>query len=463
MTGGFLQLVAKNYDDLYLTITPQVTLFKVVYRRYTNFSIYDDDILIKSGGNFSSKTSIKLDNNADLLHKMYVVVELPQIKITKKKSTVDNNQKIEYQPAKFAWVKDLGIKLIKNISIKIDGQIIDSHSSELTHFINKIYRNNNQQRGYDIMIGNVPELYKYSEIQRLQNKLYIPLNFWFNKHAGNVLPLLCLLYSDVQLIIEMSSYSDVLKIEDTSYFTKIPKLKTKFYAQYIFLDEEERHRMAQSKLEYLIESYNYSGLKIYSGKNLFSKMDAQIISTNKEYMSNDILKGKQLTPVIKYDIYLNDPVKYLIWYVKITDKTTQQPLDMLDWNKFGYHVRDSSGNMIEFSTIFSSISIQMNDSNRENPKNEYYYTYVCPHARSIPGITTGEYFYSFALYPTLLQPTGSANYSELTNSSIVMILTDNILELIKNNPNIELQIELWGCANKILRVMSGMSALAFYK
>lgn len=370
---------------------------------------------------------------------------------------------IEFKPAKFAWVKELGIKLIKNISIKIGGQLIDSHSSELSHFINKIYRNSNQHRGYNIMVGNVPELYEYSDVQRLQNKLYIPINLWFTKHAGNALPLLCLLYSDVELIIEMSNYSDVLSIEESSYFTKIPKLKTKLFAQYIYLDEEERHRMAQSKLEYLIESYNHSGLKIYSSKNLFSQTDAQIISKNKGYVAQDILKGKQLSPIIKYNIYMNDPVKYLIWYVKIIDKKTQHPLDMLDWNKFGYRVRDSSGNMVEFSTIFSSISLQMNGANREDPKNEDYYTYVSPHSKGIPGIKTGEYFYSFALYPTLLQPSGSANYSELIDSSVTMVLTDYVLELIKNNPNIEIQTELWGCANKILRVMSGFGALAFYK
>ncbi len=94
MTGGLLQLVAKNFDDLYLTISPQVTMFKVVYRRYTNFSLYDDDILIKSGGNFSSKTIVKLENKADMLHKMYIVAELPQIKIAKKKPTFELIQNI---------------------------------------------------------------------------------------------------------------------------------------------------------------------------------------------------------------------------------------------------------------------------------------------------------------------------------------------------------------------------------
>jgi hypothetical protein len=370
---------------------------------------------------------------------------------------------LQFKPAKFAWTKELGVKLIKNVSIKIGGQIIDSHSSELTHFINKIYRNSNQQRGYDIMVGNIPELYEYSAVQRLQNKLYIPLNFWFNKHVGNALPLLCLLYSDVELVIEISNYSDVLIIEKDSYFLKIPKLKTKLYAQYIYLDDDERHRIAQSKLEYLIESYNHSGLKIYSSENLISNKDAQIVSKNKNHTTLDIAKGKQLTSVIKYNLYLSDPIKYIIWYVKIIDKTTQLPLTAIDWNTFGCNFIDLSGNLINTTTIFSSISMQMNGSNREEPKIEDYYTYVSPHSRSVPGITTGEYFYSYALYPMLLQPSGSANYSELIDSSITMVLTDYMLQKLKENPTVEIQIEAWGCANKILRVMSGFGALAFYK
>lgn len=456
MTGGILQLIAKNYDDLYLTISPQVTLFKVVYRRYTNFSIYDDNILIKSGGNFSSKTIVKLENKADLLHKMYVVVELPQIKVSKKQSLLD-------VPAKFAWVKELGLKLIKNVSIKIGGQIMDSHSSELLHFINTIYRNPNQQRGYDIMIGNVPELYEFNDSQRLQNKLYIPLNFWFNKYVGNALPLLCLLYVDVELIIEMNNYSDVLIIEKDSHFVKIPKLKTTLAAQYIFLDEEERHRMAQSKLEYLIESYNHSGLKIYSSKNLISNLDAQIVSKNKDYVITDIEKGKQSTPIINYDIYLSDPTKYLIWYVKIFDKTTERLLDPQNWSDFGCNFIDGSGNSINTPTMFSSISMQMNGTNREEPKIEDFYTYVCPYSRGVAGLKTGEYFYSYALYPTLLQPSGSANYTELIDSSVTLVLTDYMLQKLIENPTVEIQMELWGCANKILRVISGFAALAFYK
>lgn len=370
---------------------------------------------------------------------------------------------IEYTNAKFAWVKELGNKLISNISLKIGGEIIDSYSSKLAYFINKMNTSSNQKRGYDIMIGNTHELYEYASNQRLQKRLYIPINFSFNKHAGNALPLLCLLYSEVELVIEMSDYLDVIVIEQDAHFVKIPKLKTKLYAQYILLDEEERMRVAQSRLEYLIESYNSSGARIYSNKTLSSKVDAQIISRNKEHVMDDIAKGKQVSNIIEYDVRLSDSIKYLIWCVKIIDTKTQLPLDLLDWNKFGYRVRDASGNLTEYQTIFSSISIQMNGTDRETPKNEYCYSYVFPHSKNTTSFDSGEYFYSFAIYPSLLQPSGTANYTELNNSTIRMVLADNILEIIKTNPHIEITVELWGCAYKILRIMSGFGALAFYK
>ena len=452
MTGGIFQLVAKGFDDIYLTDFPQVTLFKCVYRRIAAYSIYDDEILIKSRGNFSSTTTVKLENKADLLHKIYVVIDIPSINF---------NQKTTSDTSKYAWVKNLGNKLIKNVSIKIGGQLIDSHSSELSYFINKIYKNSNHNRGLDILIGNTPDMYE-NNTYKIGNTLYIPLQFWFNRHAGNALPLLCILYSDIELVIEMNNLSDVITSDKNATIGKKLKIKTKLYVQYIYLDEEERYRMAQAKLEYLIESFNYSGLKIYTPQTLISTGDAQIVSMNKDYITSD-LTNIQLSPEIKYDIYLNDPTKYLIWYVKIIDTSTQQSSDISDWNKFGYMVRDSSGNLTNIQTIFSSISIQMNGTNRENPKNEYIYSYVIPHSKSLPSLDQGEYFYSFALYPTLLQPSGTANFSELSNASITMILSKTVANLIKDNPNIEIRVELWGCAYKILRVFSGFAALAFYR
>lgn len=105
----------------------------------------------------------------------------------------------------------------------------------------------------------------------------------------------------------------------------------------------------------------------------------------------------------------------------------------------------------------------MNGTYREQPKGEDFYTYVVPHNKMMGSLNRGEYVYSFATYPLLLQPSGSANYSELNDSVICINFTDHIIELLKVNQNLEIKCELWGCAYKIIRVASGFGALAFNK
>ena len=38
MTGGLIELVAYGVQDVFLTGNPQITFFKLVYKRYTNFA-----------------------------------------------------------------------------------------------------------------------------------------------------------------------------------------------------------------------------------------------------------------------------------------------------------------------------------------------------------------------------------------------------------------------------------------
>ena len=39
MPGGLIQLIAIGAQDVYLTQKPEITFFKTVYRRHTNFAI----------------------------------------------------------------------------------------------------------------------------------------------------------------------------------------------------------------------------------------------------------------------------------------------------------------------------------------------------------------------------------------------------------------------------------------
>jgi Large eukaryotic DNA virus major capsid protein. len=158
-----------------------------------------------------------------------------------------------------------------------------------------------------------------------------------------------------------------------------------------------------------------------------------------------------------------DPVKYLIWYVKFRDKTTEEPIDITYWNSHGYNIRDSNGDFVQIKQILNNIEFDMNGIQREHARSETYFTNVTSHAKLASSLNYGEYFYSFALFPLIYQPTGTANFTEIGDSEIVLTLSDQIVTKLENNSNLEMITETWSFSVNILRIFSGLAGLAFYK
>lgn len=82
MTGGLLQIVAYGTQDIFLTGNPQITYFKIVYRRYTNFAIETLEEEFTGNVDFGEEVSCTLPKVGDLVHKVYLRVDLPKIDIT---------------------------------------------------------------------------------------------------------------------------------------------------------------------------------------------------------------------------------------------------------------------------------------------------------------------------------------------------------------------------------------------
>ena len=121
MGGGLMQLVAYGAQDIYLTGNPQITFFKAVYRRHTNFSIESIKQLFNGNADFGEEVNITLQRNADLVHKMYLQIKLPSIDISAGNSDTTTTY------SAFRWLNWIGHVLIKDIEISIGGQKIDKH------------------------------------------------------------------------------------------------------------------------------------------------------------------------------------------------------------------------------------------------------------------------------------------------------------------------------------------------
>lgn len=208
MTGGLIQLAAYGVQDIFLTKDPQITLFKMVYRRHTNFSIEPIKQEFAHKPDFGKKVTCVVSKNGDLIGKTLLVIELPQIKEFYTNSGIDTL-------TKFAWVKKLGFAIINQIEIEIGGQVVDRHYGEWLNLWSEL-TDRKDDGGLYKMIGNIPELYDYSN-GKDGYTLFIPLQFWFCRTSGLALPIVSLQYADVKINVELNDFDKCHLVSPSHY------------------------------------------------------------------------------------------------------------------------------------------------------------------------------------------------------------------------------------------------------
>jgi hypothetical protein len=382
MGGGLLQLVAYGAQDVYLTGNPQITFFKVVYRRHTNFSIESIIQSYNGNANWDSRITCQISRNGDLLHKLYL-----EAKVSATKN------------AEFVKFRDLGHYIIKTAEIEIGGQLIDRQYGIWMNVWNELTLCEGKKHGFDKMIGNPSSPTNTVEMT-------IPLEFWFCRNVGLALPLIALQYHEVKININFNNSIKAHTTSTSNTFGDITTLSdVSLYADYIFLDTDERRRFAQLSHEYLIEQVQFTG--------------AESVAAN---------------GTAKFKPAFNHPVKELIWVNKPTGALTE----VTNWNDYQLH-------------IAGSITLQLNGNDRFSARDPMYFTHVQPyqHHTNIPH-DKNIGVYSFALKPEEHQPSGTLNMSRIDTTSISI-----------PGGSAAGEIHLFAHSYNVLRILSGMGGLAY--
>lgn len=238
MGGGLMQLVAYGAQDIYLSGNPQITFFKVVYRRHTNFSMESIEQTFNGFPNFGKKVTCPISRNGDLIHRIYLQADLGKA------------------PSSVTWA---GHELVKSVEVEIGGQRIDKHYAEWLHIWNELTQTAGHWDGYKMMVGGNDNVTSASGDFR-DNVVFIPLQFWFCRNPGLALPLIALQYHEVKINLEFGDASDVLGT------TTGEMSSASLYVDYIYLDTDERRRFAQVSHEYLIEQLQFTGDETASSK-----------------------------------------------------------------------------------------------------------------------------------------------------------------------------------------------------
>ena len=328
MGGGLMQLVAYGAQDVYLTGNPQITFWKVTYRRYTNFAIESIEQTFNGQADFGRRVQCTISRNGDLASRTYLQVTVPEInQLMGVGSYVEGFGNGVYA----RWLDYPGEQLIAQVEIEIGGQRIDRQYGDWMHIWNQLTMTAEQQRGYWKMIGNTTQLTfitdpSFSEVDGPcdslaprqvcaprnalpETTLYIPLQFWFCTNPGLALPLIALQYHEVKINLDIRPIDECLwAVTTLSCNTSNPiyggtqytpgrpvpaviaynqsLVAASLYVDYVFLDTDERRRMAQNPHEYLITQLQFTG-------------DESVGSSSNKIKLN-----------------FNHPVKELIWVVQ---------------------------------------------------------------------------------------------------------------------------------------------------
>ena len=246
-----MQLIAYGPQDIYLTGNPQITFFKVVFKRHTNFSVEPTEQSWNAVGNFSKTVTCIVNHSGDLISNMHVVISLPAI---------DACSNIMW-----GYVSRLGHAIISETKVEIGGHLIDR---QLGDWLNVWYELTvvNQKESYMNMIGDIPALTSINNNAKPAYNLYIPLQFWFNRHYGLALPIIALQYHDVRITVRFNDWVNCNNYMGTT-IPPAPVFSNCFLLiDYIYLDSDERKRFAQAAHEYLIEQVQYYGPDIITSQ-----------------------------------------------------------------------------------------------------------------------------------------------------------------------------------------------------
>ena len=217
MGGGLMQLVAYGAQDVYLTGNPQITFFKVVYRRHTNFSMECIEQTISGTSTLSTSATtngtVTISRNGDLVHKVYV-----------QSSTAD--------------ITD-GDDIVSEVDLEIGGQLIDRQYKEWNQIWAELTTPESKALAYKNMTGALSHGLNKTGTAGV-GLVQVPLNFWFCRNPGLALPLIALQYHEVKLKFTFGSGVGVAAA-------------VKVFCDYVYLDTDERRRFAQVSHEYLIE------------------------------------------------------------------------------------------------------------------------------------------------------------------------------------------------------------------
>ena len=521
MAGGLMQLVAYGAQDVFLTGTPEITFWKVSYRRHTNFAMESIEQTFSGQADFGRRVTCTISRNGDLAYRTYLQVTLPEI-----------NQGLAGTDDLYArWLDFVGEQLIAQVEVEIGGQRIDRQYGDWMHIWNQLTLSKEQQAGYYKMIGNTTQLTYLTDPDFAdvsgpcaaggpaqvcaprkalpETTLYVPLLFWFCRNPGLALPLIALQYHEVKINIDFRPIGECLwavkSMSATSSSQTVAAayqqslVAASLYVDYIFLDTDERRKMAQNPHEYLIEQLQFTGDESVGSSSNKIKLNfnhpcKELIwvvqpDANVDYCSS--LEGGELlfktlgaqpfnytdaidalpNAIHAYagDVAASGAGNFIDGSGLFDSATAGDAGNAADAEVDGTHVGSALSDAGSFVLAESALDmhcwgenpvvtakLQLNGQDRFSEREGSYFDMVQPFQHHTRAPDAGINVYSFALRPEEHQPSGSCNFSRIDNAVLQLVLSSGTV-----SGTATAKVRVYAVNYNVLRVMSGMAGVAY--
>jgi hypothetical protein len=519
MGGGLMQLVSYGAQDIYISGNPQITFWKILYKRHTNFAVESIEVTFNGQADFNKRVTAVINRNADLMYKTYVQVVLPEIALG-----AGGLSGLTGNGAGFRWLNYIGHRLISQVELEIGGQRIDRQYGDWMQIWTQLSTDAGNVKVLDTMLGNTHDLVLTKRSTGLEldatcsasettiscvprrgtpaKTLYIPLQFWFCRNPGVAIPLIALQYHEVRINVDFETWQNCQYAEATvGVPTPAPAQSlaaASIYVDYVYLDTEERRRFAQQSHEYLIEQVQYTGAE-------------SITSSSNKVQLNFNHPVKELQWVVQRDSFVDcstaawlasvggaQPFNYSDDFstdgmiTSLLSQASGASLGASDVStgisaplgqgatqvssNYGAETNDVSGvsefesgvNYLLAKVILDSgircegknpvevAKLQLNGQDRFTEREGAYFDTVQPYQHHSRSPSTGINVYSFALRPEEHQPSGTCNFSRIDKATLQLTVSLNTVVGSRTA-----QVRVYALNYNVLRVMSGMGGLAY--
>lgn len=443
-----------------------------MYKRHTNFAMEVIPQTINGTAGNNQRISVTIARNGDLVGYMYA-----QLTPTSTSMFLTSNNNV----ADTCWIAE---RAFSAIELTIGGQRIDKHFQTWWRVYSELNLSDENKVQYNKMTSlSNPQATNQSAAS--QGVVYLPFIFFFNRNPGLYLPLIALQYHEVRLDIDCA----------TNYATYFGTAQPTIWANYVFLDTEERRRFAQKGHEYLIEQVQHTGgdtipsnvtetsaatirlsfnhpVKELAWVYQSSSFPSASLNALWNFTSNVANVNVTVSSLVLANTStairtteLGSPQVLLANVVNVSTTTLGSPASPLlstvasfalnGWTEEGAPAASAAqqgglevGPLHQFKLI-------LNGQDRFKEQFGKFFNQIQPFYHHTGNPYPGIYNYSFALHPEEHQPTGTCNFSRIDNAQVQLWLKNR-----SESSSAYIQ-KLFAVNYNILRIQSGMGGLAF--